>query len=389
MRLVAAVAALLRRLRAERGMALLIFVVVAVTSFVVAAGPRLFNHVADDGLRYGVERATAIGRNLQFSTVDRVPADDGRPVRPRRQPRRGDPREAARLGRRAHRREPVRRGCRPASASPTHPSSRPSSRCARRMGSRTSSTWSPVAGPHAVHPDRAACRGRQPEPPVFEIALSAAAADAIGVAVGDRLPAAVDPGDPLLRNTFPRPVDGGRLRGRRDVRGPRSRLPATGSTTGASPTSPSAARTTTRSRSRRPSSRRRPTTTCIRLDLPNRYRWNLFVDVDRLDAGDAGRPGRRTCAGSTPRSSRPARSVPGGCSFARGSSASSSAISSNGRRPRRPCRSPRSDRWPWPPVRSDSSASSSSVAGARRWPWRAAAGPPAGNCWPRNCGRGC
>ncbi len=76
MRLVAAVAALLRRLRAERGMALLIFVVVAVTSFVVAAGPRLFNHVADDALRYGVERATAVGRNFQFSTVDRLPADD-------------------------------------------------------------------------------------------------------------------------------------------------------------------------------------------------------------------------------------------------------------------------------------------------------------------------
>ena len=46
----------------------------------------------------------------------------------------------------------------------------------------------------------------EPEPPAFEIALSAPAADTIGVKVGDRLPAAVDPGDPLLRNTFPRPV---------------------------------------------------------------------------------------------------------------------------------------------------------------------------------------
>ena len=101
MRLVAAVAALLRRLRAERGMAVLIFVVVAVTSFVVAAGPRLFNHVADDGLRYGVERATAVGRNFQFSTVDRVPADDVDPfarVVSRGEAIRG---EAARLGRRA------------------------------------------------------------------------------------------------------------------------------------------------------------------------------------------------------------------------------------------------------------------------------------------------
>ena len=55
-------------------MAVLVFVVVAVTSFVVAAGPRLFNQVADEGLRYGVSHATAIGRNFQFSTVDQVPA---------------------------------------------------------------------------------------------------------------------------------------------------------------------------------------------------------------------------------------------------------------------------------------------------------------------------
>ena len=78
--MVAAVAAILRRLRAERGMAVLVFVVVAVTSFVVAAGPRLFNDVADEGLRYGVANATAVGRNFQFSRVDRVPSDDVDPL---------------------------------------------------------------------------------------------------------------------------------------------------------------------------------------------------------------------------------------------------------------------------------------------------------------------
>ena len=72
-------------------MALLVFAVVAVTSFVVAAGPRLFNHVADDGLRYAVAHATAVGRNFQFSTVDRVRADDTDPARTRRAARRVDP----------------------------------------------------------------------------------------------------------------------------------------------------------------------------------------------------------------------------------------------------------------------------------------------------------
>ena len=85
MRLVAAVAALLRRLRAERGMALLVFVVVAVTRFVVAAGPRLLQPRRRrwPALR-AWQHATAVGRNFQFSTVDRVPADDTDPARTRR-----------------------------------------------------------------------------------------------------------------------------------------------------------------------------------------------------------------------------------------------------------------------------------------------------------------
>ena len=59
MRLVSAVAALLRRLRVERAVMALMFVVVAITSFGVAAGPRLFNRVVDDALRYEATHATA------------------------------------------------------------------------------------------------------------------------------------------------------------------------------------------------------------------------------------------------------------------------------------------------------------------------------------------
>ena len=74
MRLVTAVAALLRRLRVERGVVALVFAVVAITSFGVAAGPRLFNRVADDALRYEASHATAIQRNIQFTSVDRLAA---------------------------------------------------------------------------------------------------------------------------------------------------------------------------------------------------------------------------------------------------------------------------------------------------------------------------
>ncbi len=74
MRLVSAVAALLRRLRSERAVTVLMFGLVAMTSFAVAAGPRLFNRVADEGLRYEAERATVAQRNIQFSRVDRVSA---------------------------------------------------------------------------------------------------------------------------------------------------------------------------------------------------------------------------------------------------------------------------------------------------------------------------
>ena len=72
MRLVGAVAVLLRRLRDERGFAVALVVLVAVTSFVVAISPRLFERVADEGLRYDVDRGTALQRNLQFTSVDSV-----------------------------------------------------------------------------------------------------------------------------------------------------------------------------------------------------------------------------------------------------------------------------------------------------------------------------
>ena len=80
MRLVGAVAALLRRMRVERGAMAMLFVLVAVTSFTVAASPRLFDRVADDGLRYEVLASTAIQRNLQFLAVGQLPGQEGDPL---------------------------------------------------------------------------------------------------------------------------------------------------------------------------------------------------------------------------------------------------------------------------------------------------------------------
>ena len=48
---------LLRRIPSELGMILLLFFVIATTSFLFAAAPRMFNRVSDDGLRYAARSA--------------------------------------------------------------------------------------------------------------------------------------------------------------------------------------------------------------------------------------------------------------------------------------------------------------------------------------------
>jgi putative ABC transport system permease protein len=60
---------LLRRLRGDAGVALMVFGLVAITAFLFAAAPRLFNSVADAGLRHDLEAARAVERNLQISVL--------------------------------------------------------------------------------------------------------------------------------------------------------------------------------------------------------------------------------------------------------------------------------------------------------------------------------
>src|SRR5688572_1447241 len=200
MRLMGAVAVLLRRLRAERGVTVLLFVLVAVTSLVVAASPRLFDRVADAGLRYEVDRATSAQRNFQFTTVDRIRVDeddalanvDGRGVRLLE----GLPES---IGQLIEARSYVVDSTRFRLVDPPNYPSYITLRHQDGVDERIEldAGRRPARVPMSDDPD---------VPPRFEVALSSATAAELLVGLGDILPAAVDPGDTMLRNVFPRPA---------------------------------------------------------------------------------------------------------------------------------------------------------------------------------------
>ena len=73
MRSIAAAAFLLRRLRAEAGIALLILLLVGVTTALFAGAPRLFNQVADEGLQTAFDDASPVARNVELSREFVVP----------------------------------------------------------------------------------------------------------------------------------------------------------------------------------------------------------------------------------------------------------------------------------------------------------------------------
>jgi putative ABC transport system permease protein len=64
----------LRRLRLEPGPPLTMLALLGVTCFLFAALPRLFNTVADDGLRYMVSNSPTAARNVRVLEWDRLPA---------------------------------------------------------------------------------------------------------------------------------------------------------------------------------------------------------------------------------------------------------------------------------------------------------------------------
>lgn len=69
MRAIWSAAFLLRRLRGEAGVALMVFGLVGITAFLFAAAPRLFNRMADEGLAHQLEAARVLQRNLQISVL--------------------------------------------------------------------------------------------------------------------------------------------------------------------------------------------------------------------------------------------------------------------------------------------------------------------------------
>ncbi len=77
MAIFASTLALLRHLRVERGMAVLLLLVVAVTAFIMAAVPRIYNQTLDDELQYRVAEAPPAWRNITVTKQQRTVPDFG------------------------------------------------------------------------------------------------------------------------------------------------------------------------------------------------------------------------------------------------------------------------------------------------------------------------
>jgi putative ABC transport system permease protein len=279
MRPLATTVALLRRSRVERGVLALLFVLVAVTSFVVTAGPRLLSRVADDGLRYEVRAAPPAARNLQFQAVGELPGQVGDALA--RVRARGDeiwgqlpPGVQKVVAERGSVVDSVR---------------------FRLTDPPNYETLVAMTYQDGVEDLVRYVEGRAPvalgsppdgsdDPRRFEVALSRAAAAEIQVGVGSRLPATADPSDPLLRRVFPRPTTPVvfEVVGLFDVPDPgapgffgESRLAQ--AAIGGSEEHPVAFATALIAPEAYLDLRA--------VGMPAQYRWRFFTDVDRLDVG--------------------------------------------------------------------------------------------------------
>jgi putative ABC transport system permease protein len=281
MRLLGAVAVLLRRIRAERGVAMFLFTLVAVTSFVVAASPRLFDRVADAGMRYEVARATSAQRNLQLTTVDQISAEDDDALA--NVDKRGGglmARLPESVGQLIEARSYVVDTTRFRLIDPPNYTSYVTLRHQDGVDEHIEY----VAG---RPPARAAAPAEPDLPPRFEVALSSATAAELLVELGDILPAAADSGDPMLRNVFPRPetpieIEVVGLFTVDDRRAPYwfDETTLAEAAIGGTDDAPIAFATALFT----PEAYADVST----LGLPTRYRWRFQVDADRLDAGALG-----------------------------------------------------------------------------------------------------
>ena len=210
MRSMWAAAFLLRRLRVEIGIALLIVGLVAATSLVFSAAPRLLDRVSDDGLRHEIETSGPVQRNLQLSTVSVLPdAEDSLDAVNELGDGFADQFPAVlrnAIGGRQLAFTTVRFAIADPPAYTTFVTLRYQSGLddAIRMtdGRLPASTGDSLAqASFGLDP---AEEPPPPVPPVFEIAVSDATAAEIGVGVGDVLFGSADGADPLIGRAFQR-----------------------------------------------------------------------------------------------------------------------------------------------------------------------------------------
>jgi len=213
MRALWAAGLLLRRLRGEPGVIILIIGLVAGTSFLFAAAPRLFNQVSDEALRYEIDNASAVQRNIQLAAVSVISAGPN-----------GGISSVQTFGDSLERRFPASVESLVADRSLVITSARflvpdpPSfttyvtlryqggmedhTRLVEGRWPRDIGEGLPPATIGLTPPDvRAGALPRR-----FEIAISATTAEEIGAGIGTIMPISVDGADPLLSRTFYRIV---------------------------------------------------------------------------------------------------------------------------------------------------------------------------------------
>ncbi|MDP9468613.1 MAG: FtsX-like permease family protein [Chloroflexota bacterium] len=194
---------LLRRLRNERGIILLVFVLVAATSSVFAAAPRLFNGVSDDALREAARVAPPSQRNLALSLdASFAPGSMGSvaSVRAYGEELAGHFPEsvAALISDRLARVTTVRFYVPDPPSYQTHISLRFQDGLTDETR-LVSGRW-PVDHGQPLHQVPLGSGPEVPdEPVILEVALSAATAADTGIRLGDRLAVTLDGSDPLVR----------------------------------------------------------------------------------------------------------------------------------------------------------------------------------------------
>ena len=202
-----AIGFLLNRYRAEIVPMLVLALVVAVTAFLAAVGPRLFNRVADEGLRHDVERAESAERNLELGQIGHISGGGGlQPVADLGLRLEGELPDSVRsliVGRTYHAESAGWSVQDPPREQPTWLRFRFPEGVEERItyleGRAPTGATTTIPGRRGTLP------GEPEDATVFEVALASQIAETLGVRVGDRMELVPDTEDPLI-GQFSSPV---------------------------------------------------------------------------------------------------------------------------------------------------------------------------------------